>query len=286
MTDKNTVFQQKTTLNINGRLFNLSAPKVMGILNLTPDSFFDGGRHNAVDEALHQTARMLAEGAEIIDIGAYSSRPDSVDISPEEELTRLRPALSAIVREFPDAVLSVDTFRSEVARIAINEGAHIINDISGGELDREMFQTAADLQVPYILMHMKGTPQTMAQQAEYENVLNEVLDYCIWKTRQLIDLGVKDVIIDPGFGFAKNTDHNYELLSHLEAFKMLGFPLLAGVSRKGMIWKTLGITPDEALNGTTVANTIALLKGASILRVHDVKPAVEAVKIVGCLSTH
>lgn len=227
---------------------------------------------------------MLEEGAEMIDIGAYSSRPGAADISMQEETDRLLPVLQTLIREFPDLVISIDTFRSEVARMAVAEGAHIINDISGGELDAEMFRTVAELRVPYILMHMKGTPQTMQQQARYGNVVNEVLDYFAEKTGQLTGLGVKDIILDPGFGFAKTTEHNFHLLDKLETFKILDFPLLAGMSRKGMIWKTLEITPHEALNGTTVVNTIALMKGARILRVHDVKAAVEAVKIVSRLN--
>ncbi len=284
MTAKNTDFQEKKTLNIGGRLLDLSVPRVMGILNLTPDSFFDGGRHHTVDGALQQTERMLKEGADIIDLGAYSSRPNAEDISAEEELSRLIPALQQIRKEFPEAVLSVDTFRSEVARAAVAEGAQIINDISAGTLDPEMFKTTAGLKVPYILMHMRGTPQTMQSQTDYKNVLNEVLDYFITKVQHLITLGITDLIIDPGFGFAKTTAQNFELLNRLETFRMLGFPVLAGVSRKGMIWKTLEITPEEALNGTTVVNTIALMKGARILRVHDVKAAKEAVRLVSKLN--
>ena len=284
MTAKNTFFQEKKTLNIHGRIMDLSVPKVMGILNLTPDSFFDGGRHNELRAALERTEQMLQEGADIIDVGAYSSRPNAEDISQEEELARLLPVLNEIRRAFPEAVLSVDTFRAEVARVAVSEGVHIINDISAGQLDPEMFKTAAALKVPYILMHMKGTPQTMQQHAHYDNVLNEVLDYFTKKVRELTDLGVVDIILDPGFGFSKTVAHNYELLNHLETLKMLGLPILAGVSRKTMIWKTLGITPAEALNGTTVLNTVALMKGARILRVHDVKAAAEAVKLVSQLN--
>jgi dihydropteroate synthase len=227
---------------------------------------------------------MLKEGADLIDIGAYSSRPNAVDISPEEEIARLLPALRQIRKEFPDTILSIDTFRSEVARVAVAEGVHIINDISAGQLDPEMFSTAASLRVPYILMHMRGTPQTMQQHTAYENVLNEVLDYFIIRIQELIALGVADIIIDPGFGFSKTTAQNFELLNKLEVFRMLGFPILTGVSRKGMIWKTLDITPEEALNGTTVINTIALMKGAKILRVHDVKAASEAVRLVTSLN--
>lgn len=284
MTAKNTDFQEKKSLNIGGRLLDLSVPRVMGILNLTPDSFFDGGRHHTADAAMRQTGLMLREGADLIDIGAYSSRPNAEDISPAEELSRLLPALRQIRKEFPEAVLSVDTFRAEVARAAVGEGAQIINDISAGTLDPAMFETAAELRVPYILMHMRGTPQTMQQHTQYEHVLNEVLDYFISKVQHLVALGMVDIIIDPGFGFAKTTDQNFELLNKLEVFRMLGFPVLAGVSRKGMIWKTLGISPQDALNGTTVINTIALMKGAKILRVHDVKAAREAVELVSRLN--
>lgn len=284
MTAKNTDFQEKKSLNIGGRLLDLSVPRVMGILNLTPDSFFDGGRHHTTDAAMRQTELMLSEGADLIDIGAYSSRPNAEDISPAEELSRLLPALRQIRKEFPEAVLSVDTFRAEVARAAVGEGAQIINDISAGTLDPAMFKTAAELRVPYVLMHMRGTPQTMQQHTQYEHVLNEVLDYFISKVQHLVALGMVDIIIDPGFGFAKTTDQNFELLNKLEIFRMLGFPVLAGVSRKGMIWKALGISPQDALNGTTVLNTIALMKGAKILRVHDVKAAREAVQLVSRLN--
>ena len=281
MTDKNTVFQQKYTLNVQGQLIDLSTPKVMGILNLTPDSFYDGGRSNSLTSALTKTEAMLKEGADFIDIGAYSSRPRAEDISREEELARLTPILKQLVKEFPEAIISIDTFRAAVAEAAVQEGAHIINDIGGGELDKEMFGTIGRLKVPYILMHMKGTPQTMQENIHYDDVFLEVFGYLADRVHQLVALGVNDIILDPGFGFAKDSRHNYELLSKLDQFNLLGHPVLAGVSRKGMIYKTLGTTPDEALNGTTVANTIALMKGVSILRVHDVKAAVEAVKIVG-----
>jgi dihydropteroate synthase len=283
MTDKNTVFQQKYTLNIKGQLVDLSSPKVMGILNLTPDSFFDGGRNNNLDVALKKTEEMLTEGADFIDIGAYSSRSGAEDISTEEELSRLLPILKVIVKKFPQAIISIDTFRSSVAEAAIQEGAHIINDIGGGELDKGLFNAVAHLQVPYILMHMKGTPQTMQKDVYYNDVFLEVFNYLANKAHDLKALGVKDVILDPGFGFAKNLEHNYDLLSKLDQFKLLELPILVGVSRKGMIQKVIGTSPQDSLNGTTVANTIALMKGASILRVHDVKAAVEAVKIVGMI---
>jgi len=251
----------------------------MGIINLTPDSFYAGSRKQSVDEALLQASKMLSEGAAFLDIGAYSSRPGAADISVEEEMDRLLPVVKAIVDAYPDAVLSIDTFRSQIAEAAIKVGAHIINDISGGQLDDAMFATVARLQVPYILMHMKGTPQNMNQQAQYENIFDEVFDYFVDKYDQLKQLGVKDVIIDPGFGFAKKTEHSYALMNRLQDFSSLQLPVLVGISRKNMIYKTLGIIAADALNGTTALNTIALTKGANILRVHDVREAVEAVKV-------
>ncbi|WP_342646390.1 dihydropteroate synthase [Mucilaginibacter sp. CSA2-8R] len=276
---KDTVFHKKATINAGGHLINLSTPKVMGIINLTPDSFFADSRKPAVVDALQQAGQMLADGAAMLDLGAYSSRPGATDISVQEETDRLLPVVEAIVREYPEAILSIDTFRAPVAEAAIKSGAHIINDIGGGQLDPDMFITVARLKVPYILMHMKGTPQTMVQQAHYKNVFNEVLDYFITLYAQLRQLGVHDVILDPGFGFAKTAEHSYTLLNRLDGINLLGLPILAGVSRKRMIYGTLGTTAADALNGTTVLNTIALMKGADILRVHDVKPAVEAVKL-------
>nr|WP_183575717.1 dihydropteroate synthase [Mucilaginibacter sp. X5P1] len=251
----------------------------MGIINLTPDSFYADSRKQDTGSALQQAEKMLTDGATFLDIGAYSSRPGAEDISIQEELDRLLPVVEAIVKAFPDAVLSIDTFRAGVAEAAIKAGAHIINDIGGGGLDADMFATIARLQVPYILMHMKGTPQNMNQLAQYEDVFNEVYDYFTDKYHQLKQLGVKDVILDPGFGFAKKTEHSYTLMNRLQDFNVLQLPLLVGISRKNMIYKTLGITAAEALNGTTALNTIALTKGANILRVHDVKEAVEAVRI-------
>jgi dihydropteroate synthase len=256
----------------------------MGILNLTPDSFYDGGENNTLHTALKRTELMLTEGADFIDLGAYSSRPRAEDISSKEEVARLLPILKAIRREFPNAIISVDTFRSEVARAAVGEGAHIINDISGGQLDPFMFETVGSLKVPYILMHMKGSPQTMAKEAKYDDVFAEVLGYFVEKAKQLTDWGVNDIIIDPGFGFAKTKEHSYELLNKLDQFKILGLPLLAGVSRKSMLYSLFGKTAADALNATTAANTIALLKGASILRVHDVNEAVEAVQVVAAVN--
>ena len=274
-----TFFHKKVTLNAGGKLIDLSTPKVMGIINLTPDSFYADSRKQDMDAILLQAQKMLTDGATFLDLGAYSSRPGATDISVQEETDRLLPAVEAIAKDFPDAVLSIDTFRATVAQEAIKAGAHIINDISGGELDADMFSTVADLHVPYILMHMKGTPQNMKQMANYENVFDEVFDYFTDKYHQLKELGVKDVILDPGFGFAKKAEHSYELIRRLQDFNVLQLPLLVGVSRKNMIYKTLGITADEALNGTTALNAIALTKGANILRVHDVKEAVETVKL-------
>jgi dihydropteroate synthase len=276
---KNTLFHKKTTLNAGGKLIDLSTPKVMGIINITPDSFYAGSRKQDIDEVLQQAEKMLAEGAAFLDIGAYSTRPGAADVSVQEEADRLLPVIEALVTTFPDAILSIDTFRASIAEAAIKAGAHIINDISGGQLDEAMFATIARLQVPYILMHTKGTPQNMNQLANYEDVFNEVFYYFTDKYYQLKQLGVKDVIIDPGFGFAKKAEHSYALMKRLDEFDLLGLPVLVGISRKNMIYKTLGITADEALNGTTVLNTIALTKGANILRVHDVKEAVEAVKV-------
>jgi len=265
-------------------LIDLSTPKVMGILNITPDSFYAGSRVESVNDALQKAAKMLAEGADILDIGAYSSRPGAVDISEQEETDRLLPVVEAIAKNHPDAILSVDTFRAKVTEAGIKAGGHIINDISGGQLDSDMFAIVAKLQVPYILMHMKGTPQNMTQMAQYEDILPELIDYFAVRINQLIQLDVKDVILDPGFGFAKSQQHSYTLLNRMQELDIFQLPILAGVSRKRMIYHILGTTANEALNGTTVLNTVALIKGANILRVHDVKEAVEAVKLVQALS--
>ncbi|MDB5090509.1 MAG: dihydropteroate synthase [Mucilaginibacter sp.] len=276
---KDTFFHKKVTVNAGGKLIDLSKPKVMGIINLTPDSFYAGSRKPGVDAALLQAEKMLNEGADFLDLGAYSSRPRADDISVQEETDRLLPIVEAIVGRYPDAVLSIDTFRAQVAEAAVKAGGHIINDVSGGQLDADMFATVARLQVPYILMHMKGNPKTMNQLAVYDDVFAEVYDYFADKYYQLKQLGVHDVIIDPGFGFAKKPEHGYALMKRLQDFDMLGLPVLVGISRKKMIYGELGIDASEALNGTTALNTIALTKGANILRVHDVKEAVEAVKI-------
>ncbi|HEY0668804.1 MAG TPA: dihydropteroate synthase [Sphingobacteriaceae bacterium] len=285
MRDKNTVFHQNYSLNIGSRSIDLSTPRVMGILNLTPDSFYDGGRHNTLESAMHKAEQMLSEGADFIDIGAYSSRPGAIDISVAEEKERLLPVIEMLLKRFPDTLISIDTFRSEVAKEALDKGVHIINDISAGMLDNKMLGTVAKFNAPYIMMHMKGSPQTMQSEAFYTDVVKEVVDYFIARIKQAKESGINNLIIDPGFGFAKNNVHNYALLNHLDELNSLGFPLLAGVSRKSMIWKTLEITAEEALNGTTVLNTVALLKGACILRVHDVKPAVEAIKLVSQLKS-
>ena len=268
-------------INVNGKLMDLSQPQVMGILNVTPDSFYAGSRGVAERDIIDRLRQMMDDGASIIDIGAYSSRPDADDVSTEEEMARLRHALNLVRQHQPDAVVSVDTFRADVARMCVEEyGVAMVNDISAGEMDDEMFPTIARLGVPYIAMHMKGTPQTMQINPQYEHFLKEIFYFFSEKVQKLRDLGVKDIIIDPGFGFGKTLEHNYQLMNHLEEFKLFGLPLLVGISRKSMIYKLLDTTPEEALNGTTVLNTIALQKGAHILRVHDVKAAVEAVKIV------
>lgn len=268
-------------INVNGTLLDLSTPCVMGILNVTPDSFYAGSRMQTEEEIARRVEQILAEGAGIIDVGAYSSRPNADHVSAREEMERLRTGLSVLRRIKPDAVVSVDTFRADVARMCVEEyDVAIINDIAAGEMDKEMFRTVADLNVPYIMMHMQGTPQDMQLHPHYDDLLKEVFLYFARKVQQLRDLGVKDIVLDPGFGFGKTLAHNYELLSHLEEFRIFGLPLLVGVSRKSMIYRLLGITPQESLNGTTVLDTISLLKGADILRVHDVKEAVETVRIV------
>ncbi|WP_281695867.1 dihydropteroate synthase [Bacteroides clarus] len=272
---------QSKYINVNGFLLDLSSPCVMGILNVTPDSFYAGSRMQTEIDITHRVEQIVGEGAGIIDVGAYSSRPNAENVSPAEEMERLRMGLGILRKVQPDAVVSVDTFRADVARMCVEEyGVAIINDIAAGEMDGDMFRTVADLNVPYIMMHMQGTPQNMQQNPHYDNLLKEVFMYFARKVQQLRDLGVKDIILDPGFGFGKTVEHNYELLAHLEEFRIFELPLLAGVSRKSMIYRLLGTTPQEALNGTTVLDTICLLKGADILRVHDVREAVETVKIV------
>ena len=268
-------------MNVRGRLLDLSEPQVMGILNVTPDSFYSASRMETEEAIRKRVRQILDEGGTMIDVGAYSSRPGADDVSEEEEMARLRRGMKVVRDEAPDVAVSVDTFRSNVAQMAVEElGADIVNDISGGELDEKMFQTVARMGVPYILMHMKGTPQTMQQAPSYDDLMKEVMLYFAEKIQQLRDLGQKDIILDPGYGFGKTLDDNYELLRHQEMLRVFELPLLVGVSRKSMIYKLLGCTTEEALNGTTVLNTIALQKGTNILRVHDVKAAVEAVKLI------
>lgn len=268
------------TINCNGRLLDLSEPCVMGILNITPDSFFDGGKYIEEEQILKQTEKMLSAGAAIIDVGAASSRPGAQMLTADEELKRILPVIALLKKNFVDVIISVDTFHSAVARKVVDAGAAIINDISAGQMDAEMFKTIAALQVPYVMMHMQGTPQTMQQNPKYNDVVMEVIDFFVEKMEQLRALHVHDVIIDPGFGFGKTVAHNYELLSSLNNFQIFGVPLMAGISRKSMICKVLKVNPENALNGTTALNTIALLNGAKMLRVHDVKEAVECVKLV------
>lgn len=271
------------TINCRGELIELSTPKVMGILNQTPDSFFDGGRYNDTAQMLTQVEHMLKDGASFIDIGGYSSRPGAAEVSQEEELARVIPTIEVITKTFPEAIISIDTFRSTVALKAIEVGAAMINDISGGDRDPEIYQLAAKYQVPYILMHMRGTPQTMTKMTQYDDVVMDVAQDLSKKIKHIRTFGANDLIADPGFGFAKNLAQNYTLLHKLDHLKLLGIPILVGLSRKSMIYKLLETDPENALNGTTAANTIALLKGASILRVHDVAPAMEAIRIVQAL---
>jgi len=266
-------------INCKGKLIDLSTPKVMGILNVTPNSFFDGGKYKNEDEIISQVDKMLSQGATFIDIGAYSSKPSAEFVTEQEEIDRIVPAIEFILKHFPETLLSIDTFRAEVAKASIESGAAIINDIAAGELDDKMFDVIAKYNVPYIMMHMRGNPQTMQSLTQYEHIVKEMLFYFSEKVQRARSLGINDLILDPGFGFAKTTDQNYEVLQKMELFNLLELPVLAGVSRKSMIYKTLGISAQEALNGTTFLNTIALTKGAKILRVHDVKEAMECVAL-------
>ncbi len=269
------------TINIKGQLLSLDEPLVMGILNVTPDSFYAGSRKQTERAIVDRIETILHEGATIIDVGGYSSRPDATEVSETEEKQRLETALRQLHEHYPEAIVSVDTFRSSVARWCVEEfGVAMINDISGGELDEQMFETVARLRIPYIMMHMRGTPQTMQQQTHYDNVTADLLKYFSLKLERLFRLGLNDVILDPGFGFSKTLEQNYELMRHLSDFRIFGLPLLVGVSRKSMIYKLLGTTPEESLNGSTVLHTYALLHGADILRVHDVRAAREAIQIV------
>lgn len=272
-------FPVNYALNLRGNLVSLDTPAIMAILNVTPDSFYSGSRMQEESNLLQQAGQMLQDGALLLDVGGYSSRPGAEHISEEEERKRVTVAIKSLIKEFPEAYISVDTFRSEVARAAVGEGACLVNDISGGELDSAMYSTVADLKVPYILMHMKGTPQNMVKQANYDHLLKDIYGYFAHRVAQLNALGVVDIILDPGFGFAKTREQSYEVLRNLGYFKHIKLPVLAGISRKSMIYKLLEITPEEALNGTTALNMIALMNGASLLRVHDVKEAVETVTL-------
>lgn len=268
---------KKKSLNFQGKLEDINEPKIMGILNLTPDSFYDGGSNNNLDLAIKNVKKMRRDGADYIDIGGYSSRPGAKDVSEQEEMNRVIPVIEACVSQFPEIIISIDTFRSKVAEAAIKSGALMVNDISAGDLDPNMWKTVSQLNVPYIAMHMKGTPQSMQENPSYHNIMDEMLFDLSKKIDGMKKAGIRDFIIDPGFGFGKTIDHNYEVLNNLAAFKLFGAPILVGVSRKSMIYKELCISPNQALNGTTVLNTIALNNGADLLRVHDVKEAKEAV---------
>ncbi|APU10999.1 dihydropteroate synthase [Cellulophaga lytica] len=271
------------TINCNGNLINLSTPKVMGILNLTPDSFYDGGSYKNETDIVTKVEKMLVDGATFIDIGAYSSRPNAINISVNEEINRIVPVVQLLVKKFPGILLSIDTFRSAVAKVCLENGAALINDISAGSLDDKMMNVIAEYKVPYIMMHMRGTPETMQQLTEYTNVTLDVKQYFAKKLAQARALGIVDLVIDPGFGFAKTTEQNFNVLQNLDLFKTMNVPILAGISRKSMIYKTLDTTASNALNGTTALNTIALTKGANILRVHDVKEALECITLFTAL---
>lgn len=271
------------TINCNGNLINLSTPKVMGILNLTPDSFYDGGSYKNETDIVTKVEKMLVDGATFIDVGAYSSRPNAINISVNEEINRIVPVVQLLVKKFPGILLSIDTFRSAVAKVCLENGAALINDISTGNLDDKMMNVIAEYKVPYIMMHMRGTPETMQQLTEYTNVTLDVKQYFAKKLAQARALGIVDLVIDPGFGFAKTTEQNFNVLQNLDLFKIMNVPILAGISRKSMIYKTLDTTASNALNGTTALNTIALTKGANILRVHDVKEALECITLFTAL---
>jgi dihydropteroate synthase len=274
-------YRKKKTIQLNGQLIRFDQPIVMGILNLTPDSFYDGGRYSGEKEILGRAEEILEQGGRIIDIGAVSTRPGAAEVSAEAEIDRLIPSLKAIRKNFPEAIISVDSYRAEVIERVVSEtGPCIVNDISGGTMDERMFETVARLGLPYVLMHIQGTPKTMQKNPVYGHVVREILLNLSEKLNRLKLMGVNDVIIDPGFGFGKNMDHNFELLNHLDSFRLFELPLLAGLSRKTMIWKLLDITPEQSLNGTTVLNTLALMGGADILRVHDVREAFETIRLV------
>lgn len=271
------------TLNCNGTLVDLSKPKVLGVLNLTPDSFFDGGHYNQLDAAVNQCEKMLHDGADFIDLGAYSSRPGADDVSEQEELNRLIPVLEVLLKKFPEALFSIDTFRAKVAQEALDLGAHMINDISAGNLDDQMLMTVGKYAVPYIAMHMQGTPQNMQNQPQYQDPFAEISLFFSEKIQACFAAGINDVVLDPGFGFGKKVEHNYHILQRLEHLHQFNVPVLAGVSRKSMIYKVLETTAEEALNGTTVLHTVALMKKAQLLRVHDVKEAKECIRLLAQL---
>ncbi len=276
---ENRMLNPKKTLNCRGKMLDLSQPQVMGILNVTPDSFYDGGRYNEASAILRQGERMLAEGAAIIDVGGMSSRPGAEIISDAEELRRVVPVVEGLARHFPEAIISIDTVKATVARESVAAGAHMINDISAGRFDAQLYPTVAEINVPYVLMHMQGTPGDMQQNPTYENVALEVLDFFIRETGKLRALGVKDIILDAGFGFGKTVAHNYQLLQNLHVFQILELPILAGLSRKSMVCRPLGIQPADALNGTTALHMVALQQGSRVLRVHDVREAMEVIKL-------
>lgn len=277
------LFERKSTINCKGNLIDLSTPLIMGIINSTPDSFYDGGNYDELNLAIKQVEKHVKEGATFIDIGGYSSKPNANKVSEEEELKRVLPLIKEVGRQFPETIISIDTFRSKVAEQAINAGAAIVNDISAGELDKNMLATVADLQVPFIAMHMKGVPQNMQHNPTYNNVVEEIIFYFSKKIETINQLGINDIILDVGFGFGKNIEDNYKLLNSLDLFKLFQIPILVGVSRKSMLYKPLSITPEEALNATTIAHTIALQQKVNILRVHDVKEAKECIKIIDLL---
>lgn len=278
---QNNGFSTNKTWNVGGRILDFSSPKVMGILNVTPDSFYDGSRYNNTDTAMKHAEKMIGDGADMIDVGGYSTRPGADDISPGEEAGRVTPVIAAIAKNFPRIPISVDTFRSEVAAKALDAGATIINDITGGDHDPRLRKLATEYHAPYIIMHMRGTPKTMNELTQYDDVVKDVLTALQKKAHEFSLAGVTDIAVDAGFGFAKNVEQNFEILRNLEAFGIIGKPLLVGISRKSMIWRTLNIKPDDALNGTTALNMAALMKGADILRVHDVREALECVKLYG-----
>ena len=272
------------TINCAGKLVDLSTPKIMGILNVTPDSFYDGGVHNSDKKILNHVEKMLNDGAVFIDIGGYSSRPNAINIDENEELNRVVPALELVINKFPETIISIDTFRSKVAETCLNSGASIINDVSAGEMDKKMMKIVGKYNVPYVMMHMKGNPQNMIRKTNYDDMLKEIIKYFSKKINQAVSYKINDMIIDPGFGFAKDLKQNYDLLSNIDLLKILDKPIMVGISRKSMIYKSLKTNAKESLNGTTVLNTVSLIKGASILRVHDVKEANECIKLISALN--